>query len=259
MLFAARVCSRQLQAVFFNTEDAEFSAEGKKSGINYQHLFNFYKKIILCGFREKTEQYTELFRWLNSIVFSDKLPGSLINSCEDDDKESSDEERAFLASHTSPCGNEAEAGGEVDASNGGESDIDWDILRLPSPHELSWCFELDDTCYHTSHPSNTPNRTSTTSRTRPSVDDAAQAIPGKPHNCRQQTGTQTENPRLGSEKIGLKDNSTGTRTGTTVDVRVSSPGRRVHRGAIFLTPKEEDHWPTVIHGTFVIKDERVPT
>ncbi|RXW23613.1 hypothetical protein EST38_g2240 [Candolleomyces aberdarensis] len=118
-------------AVFLHSPDTEFSIQGNKTEIDYQHLFRFYKKIILRGFQDtpaKRKQYSEMFCWYNTIVFSDRAPAFLIALPDDEnDDKSSDDERAFC---TTGGGDGAQENEEVE---------DWDMI----PNE--WGYDSNNT------------------------------------------------------------------------------------------------------------------
>ncbi|RXW17145.1 hypothetical protein EST38_g8707 [Candolleomyces aberdarensis] len=124
------VATAAVLAVFYNSPDTEFKAEGNKTKINYQRPFNLYKQIILRGFRDtpaKQQQYRDLFCWYNSIVFADQLPSSLIEPTEEGYK-SSDVERAFRGG--SDSNHSAHEAGYGEMGDRSKDFDDWDVLSL---------------------------------------------------------------------------------------------------------------------------------
>jgi hypothetical protein len=85
------------QAVNIHSPDTEFGAKGNKTGVDYEKLNSFYQEIILKGFAkdETRERFLNLFKWWNSIVFTDRLPDALLAQIESGD-ESSDADEALV-------------------------------------------------------------------------------------------------------------------------------------------------------------------
>ncbi|TEB20719.1 hypothetical protein FA13DRAFT_1800704 [Coprinellus micaceus] len=84
-------------AVNNHSPDTEFGAKGNKTGVDYEKLNSFYQEIILKGFAkdETRERFLNLFKWWNSIIFTDRLPDALLAQIESGD-ESSDADEALV-------------------------------------------------------------------------------------------------------------------------------------------------------------------